>query len=80
MFYTYILKSRIKNYIYVGLTNNLQRRVNQHNSGKEKTTSPYKPFDLIHFESFNTRTEARAQEKYFKSGCGKEWIKNNLVK
>ncbi len=78
MFYVYVLESQIRKYIYVGLTNNLERRVNQHNLGKEKTTKPYKPFKLIHYEELKTRPEARKREKFLKSGCGKEWIKNNF--
>ena len=79
MFYIYALKSRAKNYIYIGLTNNLQRRVKEHNSGKEKTTRSYNPFELIYSEEFKTRTEARNREKYLKSGCGKEWIKQKFI-
>jgi putative endonuclease len=76
MFFVYALSSSIKNYIYVGLTNNLERRVQQHNLGKEKTTSSYLPFKIIYQKSFQTRQEARRHEKYLKSGCGKEFLKN----
>lgn len=79
MFYTYVLKSREKNYIYVGLTNNLERRIKEHNSGKQKTTRSYAPFDLIHSEELKTRLKARDREKYLKSGCGKEWIKEKFI-
>ena len=75
-YYVYAIKSIDKNYIYVGLTNNYQRRIKEHNNGKEKTTKPYKPFKLIHLEQFNTRTKARQREKYLKSGYGKEYLKN----
>ena len=78
MFYTYVLKSTTHNYIYVGMTNCLERRIKQHNLGKEKTTKYYRPFILIHHESFTTRPEAREREKFLKSGCGKEWIKENF--
>ncbi|WP_317048349.1 GIY-YIG nuclease family protein [Candidatus Ulvibacter alkanivorans] len=47
MFYVYALSSIERKYIYVGLTNNLNRRIAQHNSGYEKTTKPYRPFSLI---------------------------------
>jgi putative endonuclease len=78
MYFVYALKSCSKNYIYIGLTDNLERRFMQHNKGREKTTRYYKPFDLIHFEKFLTRPDARAREKYLKSGCGKEWIKDTF--
>jgi len=79
MYFVYILKSDIKNYIYVGLTNNVDRRVGEHQRGKEKTTRSYRPFSLIHVESFQTRIVARKREKYLKSGFGKEWIKSVLL-
>jgi putative endonuclease len=69
------ISSLEKNYIYVGLTDNLDRRFFEHNSGKNKTTKPYKPFTLIYFEECTTRIEARFREKYFKSGIGKEKLK-----
>ncbi|PIR67128.1 MAG: endonuclease [Parcubacteria group bacterium CG10_big_fil_rev_8_21_14_0_10_36_14] len=76
--YDYYLryKKLTKNYIYVGLTNNLERRVSQHNLGKEKTTKPYAPFLLIYKENFLSRREARSKEKYLKSGFGKEFLKS----
>jgi len=64
MYYVYALSSTTRNYIYVGLTDNIQRRINQHNAGKSKTTKPYRPFVLIYSETFETRLEARAREKY----------------
>ena len=75
MFYVYSIKSRERNYIYVGLTEDIDRRINEHNSGKNKTTRSYKPFELIYAEQFRTRTEARRREKYLKAGSGKEFLK-----
>jgi len=61
--------------MYVGLTDNLPRRIQQHNDGRERTTKPYRPFRLLHSEQFTTRTEARSREKYLKSGAGKEFLR-----
>jgi putative endonuclease len=79
MIYVYVLKSFERNYIYVGITENLIRRLKEHNNGYNKTTKPYAPFELIHQEEFSNRKEARTKEKYYKSGSGKEWIKNNFL-
>ena len=76
MYFIYAIKSKDKNYIYVGLTNNLDRRMGQHNAKKEKTTRRYAPFEIILTEEYRTRAEARQREKYLKSGCGKEFLKN----
>lgn len=80
MFFVYVLNSLSRNYIYVGLTNNVPRRVSQHQEGREKTTAPYRPFKCIYVEEFYSRQEAREREKYLKSGIGKEWIKKNFKK
>ncbi|MEL7145595.1 MAG: GIY-YIG nuclease family protein [Bacteroidota bacterium] len=79
MFYTYAIKSLARSYIYVGLTNNLRRRLEEHNKGYNKTTKPYAPFQLIHTEEFETRVEARKREKYLKSGVGKEYLRTLLA-
>ncbi len=76
MYYTYVLNSQPRNYFYVGLTANVARRSNEHNGGKNKTTKPYRPFDILFVEEFDTRKKARIREKYLKSGSGKEYIKS----
>ncbi|MDX9913340.1 MAG: GIY-YIG nuclease family protein [Candidatus Moranbacteria bacterium] len=76
MFYIYVLKSTLRNYIYVGLTNDVNRRVNQHNNKRERTTRAYAPFEIMLIEEYDSRAEARKREKYLKSGFGKEYLKN----
>lgn len=76
MFYVYVLKSVNRKYLYVGLTNNVARRVGQHETGREKTTAPYRPFELVLVEGFPDRSAVREREKYLKSGVGKEYLKN----
>jgi len=75
MFTVYAISSLERNYIYVGLTDNLERRFFEHNNGQNKTTKPYKPFKVIYSENCETRLEARNREKYFKSGSGKEKLR-----
>ena len=58
------------------MTNNIERRFNEHQKGKERTTNPYKPFELIFTEQYPTRILARNREKYLKSGIGKEFLKS----
>jgi len=58
------------------LTDNVERRFTEHQSGNNKTTKPYRPFKIILIETFNTRPEARLREKYLKSGVGKEFLKS----
>ena len=75
MFYVYAISSETRAYIYVGLTSDVENRLARHNSGREKTTRPYRPFKLIMVEEASTRIEARKREKYWKSGVGKEQLK-----
>ena len=76
MYYVYAIKSLSKNYIYVGLTANTERRIAEHNDKKEKTTRSYAPFRTILREEYDTRIKARERERYLKSGVGKEYLKS----
>jgi putative endonuclease len=75
MFYVYAISSLNHNYIYVGLTKDLENRIKRHNDGRERTTKFYKPFKIIFYGICKTRVEARLREKYWKSGVGKEKLK-----
>jgi len=76
MFFVYVLKSLDHYQFYVGMTQNVQRRVDEHNKGRTKSTKGWRPWVLFFFEEFADRAEARKREKYLKSGFGKQWIKN----
>lgn len=76
MYTVYALKSLSRKYIYVGITKNLEERIRRHNSGYEKTTKPYRPFELLYKEECSDRVEARKREVYLKSGIGKEFLKS----
>ncbi|MFW6044027.1 MAG: GIY-YIG nuclease family protein, partial [Marinilabiliaceae bacterium] len=67
MYKVYALKSIHKNYIYVGITSNLENRLQRHNTGLEKTTKPYAPFRVIYTKECPNREEARALEKKLKT-------------
>jgi putative endonuclease len=72
--YVYILKGHDGNF-YKGFTNNLEKRLYQHELGQNETTKKMKSFSLIHVEICKTRIEARKLERFFKSGFGREIIK-----
>jgi putative endonuclease len=75
-FHVYAIRSLKRNYIYVGLTNNPQRRIEEHNKGKERTTRPYRPFRTLLVECFDSRPGARKREKFLKTGTGKEYLRS----
>jgi len=78
MYFVYILRSRKDNNVYIGITSDIERRLKQHNSGKNLSTKYRTPFDLIYSEKTKNRVDARNREKYFKSGVGREWIRDNM--
>jgi len=70
MFFVYFLLSNIKNNIYVGCTNNLDRRFLEHQKGLVKSTRNRRPFTLIYNEKYDTLSLARRREDYLKSLYG----------
>jgi len=62
MYYLYILRSISKSFIYVGTTRDLNRRLRDHNLGRNKSTQAYRPFVLAHIESFEILSDARKRE------------------
>ncbi|MFZ1289130.1 MAG: GIY-YIG nuclease family protein [Melioribacteraceae bacterium] len=76
MNFVYILKSLKDSKRYVGLTNNLQKRLTEHNSRKVEATKNRIPFEVVYFEEFEDRSEAAKREKFFKTGKGKEFLRS----
>lgn len=69
-YYLYILKSLKDNNLYVGISSDVEKRLEQHNSGKIFSTKKRRPFILLHTEVYQTRREAREREKFLKSYAG----------
>jgi putative endonuclease len=69
------LRSKAVDKTYVGITNNIERRLIEHNNGEHVYTKKYIPWEIIHSEIFSKRPEARKREKYLKSSVGRQWIK-----
>jgi putative endonuclease len=67
MFYVYLLKSLKDNNYYIGQTNNIERRLKEHNNGKNKSTKNRRPLKLIGYEMFNNQNEARYREYELKN-------------
>jgi putative endonuclease len=75
MFYVYVLKSN-KGKLYIGHTNNIERRLIEHNSGLSPYTKGRGPWELVYKETFNSRGEAMKREKFLKSGKGRGFLKS----
>ena len=57
------------------MTADLETRIKYHNQGRVFSTKGFIPWKLVYTEKVDNRLNARKKEKYFKSGCGKEFIK-----
>jgi putative endonuclease len=72
LFFVYIIRSERLQRFYVGSTENLERRLQEHNAGKSKSTRAGVPWDLVRVEEFATRSEAMLQERKIKArGIGR---------
>ena len=65
-------------HLYKGHTDNLARRIKDHNSGKTRSIKTFLPYKLVYYEVFSTRQEAINREKYFKSAAGRRFIKKKI--
>ncbi len=77
-YYVYILKSKIKDFIYVGQTIDLKRRFSEHNKKEELSTKSYAPFDLIFYEAYRNRKDCLRREEYLKTTKGKTTLRSML--
>ncbi len=57
------------------MTNDIYRRIKEHNNGRTKSTKGYRPWKLFFFEQHPNKVEARKRELYLKSGIGRTYIK-----
>ena len=78
MCYTYILKSIKDGRFYIGFTENLKLRFEQHNKGLVESTKNRRPFKLIYYEACLDQKDAIKREKYLKSYHGKLFLKRRL--
>lgn len=80
MYYVYFLKSKKKaRWSYVGLTNNLVRRLEEHRLGQSTYTKPYLPIELVSYFAVVDYKNARNLEKYFKTGSGIAFMRKRII-
>lgn len=78
VYYFYVLRFKSNSKLYYGFTDNLQRRIKEHKSGQANFTSKNGAFDLIFYEAYICKKDAQDAEKYFKTGHGREVLKDKL--
>lgn len=79
MFFVYVLRSLRDGSHYTGQTSDLARRVEQHNMGACGFTSRHFPYELIHYETFETRSEAIQRERYLNTREGRLELKEKGI-
>lgn len=79
MHFVYILKSLKDNTRYVGLTENIKKRIKEHNDGESGYTKGHRPWKLIWCCIFSNKIKAGEFEKYLKSGSGISFMDRHLV-
>jgi len=78
MYFVYILQSQKNDSLYVGYTGELEKRIREHNNGKNLSTKPFRHYKLIFYEAFLNKKDTKSREGYFKSGWGWRSIKKML--
>jgi putative endonuclease len=67
-YYCYILSNKNRTVLYIGYTDNLNRRISQHKNGNGALfTKKYNAFDLVYFQIYSTKKEAKKREKQLKN-------------
>jgi predicted GIY-YIG superfamily endonuclease len=79
MYYVYLIRSiNYPDQKYIGCTENLKKRLSEHNCGTTVHTAKYMPWELVSFTAFHDKNKATAFEKYLKSGSGREFAQRRL--
>jgi putative endonuclease len=79
MHYVYLIQSiKYPTQIYFGYTSNLKQRFKEHNSGKSIYTAKHRPWKLVTYLGFASKTKALEFEKYLKSHSGRAFSKKRF--
>jgi predicted GIY-YIG superfamily endonuclease len=79
MWYVYVLRSKKDKNLYIGSTNDLHRRWNEHRYGKNISTAKRRPLELVTYVALPTEQQAREVERYFKSGSGSVILRKRIL-
>ena len=78
MYYVYILLSIKDHRFYTGFTNDLKRRLEEHEKGESIATKYRRPLRLVYYEVCKEQQDALARERHLKSGRGKKYLKSRI--
>ncbi|KKQ42799.1 MAG: hypothetical protein US60_C0012G0004 [Microgenomates group bacterium GW2011_GWC1_37_8] len=77
-FFVYVLFSFKGRKLYIGYSEDLTARTEEHFKGKVRATKSRLPLILIHYEAFTDKQDAKAREKFLKSVFGRSQLKKAL--
>ena len=77
-YYVYVLRSKLDGKYYTGFSTDLDKRIEEHNSGKVSSTKYRIPFEIVYYEVCFCIDDATHREKYLKTTYGKRYIKNRI--
>ena len=78
MYYVYILQSKKNQSLYIGYTTDLKKRFEKHQNGEVIITKHRRPLELIFYEAYKSKVDAKRREKYFKTDKGKSTLRMML--
>lgn len=79
MFYVYCLQSnKDTDQLYFGYTNDLKRRLIEHNTGQNTSTKRYMPWKVIYYEACISEVDAKRRETYLKTSMGRRMFKRRI--
>lgn len=78
MYYVYVLQSEVDGNFYTGFSEDITRRIEQHNNGLVKSTKSRVPLRLVYYEASHNVKDAIHREKYLKSTYGKRYIRTRI--
>jgi predicted GIY-YIG superfamily endonuclease len=79
MYYVYIIKSQQDESIYKGMTEDIDQRLAEHNAGSARYSSAKRPYDLVWYSAFHSKSKALQFERYLKHGSGHAFTKRHLL-
>ena len=77
-FFVYVLLDRSSKRFYIGHTNDLKHRLEEHNAGRNSSTKYGRPWRLIYFEGCRYLSDAVRRERYLKTAQGFRLLKRRL--
>jgi len=78
MYYTYVLQSSKDSNFYVGFTQDLKQRFEEHENGRVDSTKNRRPLKLVYYEACLDSSDATNREEYLKTHYGRMYLKKRL--